>query len=89
MDRLELPSRTATAETRAHASGSEDDRSPLVRWSATTRSRFGVAEPIVSAPTRMPMAVPRRTCHHPAAIFDPRGVDASEGNTGYNTKEYR
>src|SRR5688572_26389382 len=39
----------------------------------TSWNRFGAAEPIVSAPTRIPMAIPRPARHHPAAILIPGG----------------
>ena len=37
------------------------------------RTRCGLADPSVSAPTRMPIASPRPSLNHPAAIFIPGG----------------
>src|SRR5579859_466178 len=37
------------------------------------RTRWGLAEPSVSAPTMMPIAVPRPLRNHPAASFIPGG----------------
>src|SRR6476660_5268665 len=70
------PSRTTRpnkiAETKAQAAAAR----MIVRHfstGATARRRFGIADPIVSAPTKMPMAVPRPARHHPAAILIPGG----------------
>jgi hypothetical protein len=70
------PSRTArpnkTAETRAQAAAPR----MIVRHfpiGATARRRFGIADPIVRAPTKTPIAVPRPARHHPAAILIPGG----------------
>lgn len=70
------PSRTARpnklAETRAQAAAAR----MIVRHlsvGASARRRFGIADPIVRAPTNMPIAVPRPDRHHPAAILIPGG----------------
>src|SRR5882672_6599598 len=52
----------AMPSTSRHASGG-----------AAQRTRWGTAEPSVSAPTRIPIAQPRPSRNHPAAIFIPGG----------------
>src|SRR5690242_19018887 len=39
----------------------------------TRRNMFGAADPTVNAPTKTPIAVPRRDCHQPATILIPGG----------------
>src|SRR6266567_536996 len=50
----------ATTRTTRHAAGD-----------TAQRTRCGLAEPSVSAPTRIPIANPRPSLNHPAAIFIP------------------
>src|SRR6266699_7278832 len=61
----------ATLSTRRHASGG-----------AAQRTRWGTAEPSVSAPTRIPIAQPRPSRNQPAAIFMPGGYTPANAAPG-------
>ncbi len=70
------PSFTASATRAAPATAMTDDTATSVRQGSPApiqASRWGTADPIPTAPTTMPSAVPRRSRNHPAAIFMPGG----------------
>src|SRR5436190_1315312 len=70
------PSPTNTATMTPPAIASRD--AAIIRTRHETdadsaASRWGNADPMVSAPMRTPSAMPRRSSNHPAAIFIPGG----------------
>src|SRR5687767_621468 len=70
------PSRTATAKSTAPSNAQSAAINNTGRHSFTfqlARRRCGAAEPTETAPTSIPMAVPRCRSVHPAAIFIPGG----------------
>ena len=77
------PSSTASQTSAPPATASDDDTHISARQgtsAAIHASRCGNAEPIVSAPTTMPSAVPRRSRNQPAAILRPGGKELADGN---------
>ena len=70
------PSRTAPKRS-APAASADPAAASMVRrhvpMGMIARTRCGDAEPIVRAPTSTPIAIPRRSFHHPATSFIPGG----------------
>jgi len=70
------PSRTTNANSTDDRTAPTPAATTMLRHCATSRpsrKRFGAADPMVRAPTRIPIAVPRLSRHPPAAILIPGG----------------